>query len=432
MAHYHWQKARKTYKLTYTLYIGGEKVERYKYSVDKDRIENLLAVTRELETAARTGIASTESILGWVQRGFIKKEEANLLFPGYQQAAERAGLLIAAPDFPYLKRRYRIYCENNHRKGKSGYDGWGRGDKAIAWLKKQKKPLRDLEESDCEAFVSQILSTRSAQTAAHYLTTLRIILDIAQKKRMITSNPARSIDPPVIDDATERTILSADQIAWVKEASLRPQHNTLLCGGIATAVRLGLYAGLRNGEMNWLKWSRIDLNKGVVTIAKTVDGDTEWVPKDFESRTIDLKEEAVDYLRELKKIAVNDSDDGFVIQSDRERNPVLQRDPERNPERDPETGKWLISDDIPRRACGKHPIYAGALSIAFNKFMKREQRYGDFTIYSFRHTYATSMLRSGVDIRTVQELMGHENITTTMKYLRPLRAEEHPSDALAY
>ncbi len=422
MANYHWKKKRKIYKLSYTLYIGGKKVEREKTSANKTYIKDLLAATSELETAARTGIASTESILGWVQREFIEEEEANLLFPGYQQAAERAGLLIAAPDFPYLKRRYRIYCENNHRKGKSGYDGWGRGDKVIAWLKKQKKPLRDLEESDCEAFVSQILSTRSAQTAAHYLTTLRIILDIAQKKRMITYNPARSVEPPVIDDATERTILTADQIAWVKEASLRPHHNTLLCGGIATAVRLGLYAGLRNGEMNWLRWSRVDLKKGVVTIAKTVDGDTEWVPKDFESRTIDIKQEAVDYLRELKKISVNDSDDGFVLQSD----------PERNPERDPETGKWLISDDIPRRACGKHPIYAGALSKAFNTFMKREQRYGEYTVYSFRHTYATSMLRSGVDIRTVQELMGHEKITTTMKYLRPLRAEDHPSDALAY
>jgi len=422
MAHYRWVKSRKTYRLTYTIYIGATERRKNKYSTDRSCIDDYLAATRELETAARTGIASTESILGWVQRKFIKKEEASVLFPGYQQAAERAGLLIAAPDFPYLKRRYRIYCENNHKKGKSGYDGWGRGDKTIAWLKKQKKPLRDLEESDCEAFLSQILSTRSAQTAAHYLTTLRIILDIAQKKRMITSNPARSIDPPVIDDATERTILTADQITWVKEASLRPQHNTFLCGGIATAVRLGLYAGLRNGEMSWLKWSRVNLNKGVVTIAKTVDGNTEWVPKDFESRTIDLKEEAVDYLKELKKIAVNDSDDGFVIQSN----------PERNPERDPETGKWLISTDIPRRACGKHPIYAGSLSQAFNKFMKREQRYGDFTIYSFRHTYATSMLRSGVDIRTVQELMGHEKITTTMKYLRPLRAEEHPSDALTY
>ena len=40
------------------------------------------------------------------------KEEANALFPGYQQAAERAGLLIAAPDFNHLRRAYREYCES--------------------------------------------------------------------------------------------------------------------------------------------------------------------------------------------------------------------------------------------------------------------------------------------------------------------------------
>ena len=69
MAHYHWQKSRKTYTLSYTMIYGAQKIERYKYSVQKTRIEDLLAATSELETAARTGTAPTERILGWVQRG---------------------------------------------------------------------------------------------------------------------------------------------------------------------------------------------------------------------------------------------------------------------------------------------------------------------------------------------------------------------------
>jgi integrase/recombinase XerD len=37
--------------------------------------------------------------------------------------------------------------------------------------------------------------------------------------------------------------------------------------------------------------------------------------------------------------------------------------------------------------------------------------------HKFRATFATHMLQRGVDIRTVQELMGHTNIQTTMHYL---------------
>jgi site-specific recombinase XerD len=37
--------------------------------------------------------------------------------------------------------------------------------------------------------------------------------------------------------------------------------------------------------------------------------------------------------------------------------------------------------------------------------------------HKFRTTFATHMLQRGVDIRTVQELMGHSNIQTTMRYL---------------
>ena len=38
---------------------------------------------------------------------------------------------------------------------------------------------------------------------------------------------------------------------------------------------------------------------------------------------------------------------------------------------------------------------------------------------AFRHTYATRLLESGCDIVTVQHLMGHSDIETTMQYLSP-------------
>ena len=47
----------------------------------------------------------------------------------------------------------------------------------------------------------------------------------------------------------------------------------------------------------------------------------------------------------------------------------------------------------------------------------------EFWLHKFRATFATWHLWSGVDLRTVQQWLGHSDMESTMRYLKPSRSE---------
>ena len=65
---------------------------------------------------------------------------------------------------------------------------------------------------------------------------------------------------------------------------------------------------------------------------------------------------------------------------------------------------------------------------------RRAQLTKRVTCHKFRHSFATHQLESGYDIRTVQELLGHRNVNTTMIYTHVLnrggRGVRSPADSL--
>jgi len=80
---------------------------------------------------------------------------------------------------------------------------------------------------------------------------------------------------------------------------------------------------------------------------------------------------------------------------------------------------WTLARTMPRRGFwfpdgeGGH-ITSQAVSAAVGRQMRKHGISG--SLHRCRHTYATSLLRSGVNVRIVQELMRHSSITSTEAY----------------
>ena len=71
-------------------------------------------------------------------------------------------------------------------------------------------------------------------------------------------------------------------------------------------------------------------------------------------------------------------------------------------------------------------------------YARRARLKKNVTAHSFRHTLASEMLRAGADLRHIQELLGHGNLTTTQRYLHVVKADlkkvhgkTHPREAHA-
>ena len=145
-----------------------------------------------------------------------------------------------------------------------------------------------------------------------------------------------------------------------------------------------LMTGMREQEVMYTYWS--DINFKASTVRVSHKPDRGWTPKAYKEREIPIPAKLVTSLKAWKAKAAKTCDLVF-----------------------PTSGcnvKMNFLDDLKAVA------------------ERAELNPEDFWLHKFRATFATRCLWAGVDLRTVQQWLGHSDMESTMRYLKPSRSQK--------
>ena len=221
----------------------------------------------------------------------------------------------------------------------------------------------------------------AAKTIRHHYCALGYIFSFALNKEYITKNPMDKVDCPKtqkkkVDAFTEEQARSF--FGYLDECPI----------DFRCMLNLLITTGIRRGELMGLQWGDIDFDNHIISVNRNItytpaSGIVVSTPKtECSVRQIPVMPSVAAVLMEYRNGAEDWKKNDFLFPKDG--NPSLARDP----------------NSITRRV---------------KRFMKLHDL-PDMSPHDLRHSCATLLLSNGADIKSVQEILGHSNASTTLNF----------------
>jgi integrase len=250
--------------------------------------------------------------------------------------------------------------------------------------------LKSLRRVTIQKMINELAAQDlSPETIKGVYNTLHAALHQAVKNDLILQNAASDIVLPKMNKKPVQVFSPEQQKLFIEKAREAHQGRMFI---------LDLGTGLRIGELIGLKWSDINMEEAVLRVNRTLniiqDSGTpqaKWIktfgsPKTATSvRSIPLLPDLIVLLREIKR----EQEETLTVQ-----------------------GKTFESDHLVFSTRKGGPLDPRNMQRAFGHILQQAGLRG-FHIHSLRHTFATRGLESGVELRVMQELLGHSSIKVT-------------------
>lgn len=220
----------------------------------------------------------------------------------------------------------------------------------------------------------------SSKTIRHHYRVLSVIFQYALKMECVPANPLDRVDVPKVPQHKVDAMTKENVLAFMGAIEKLPLKQRLM-------YTLLLTTGMRRGECFGLQWGDLDLTKGVLFVRRNVTntygkGIAVGEPKtEMGRRALPLTIKAVELLTRYRA-EEDPTDDVFLFHA---------------------------ADSLHQP---QDPTY---ITKHMRKFMKR-MGLPTMSPHDLRHTCATLLLQSGADIKSVQDLLGHADASTTLNF----------------